>query len=457
MRRLRRRRHLIGCVATAVLLTAASTCASESGSGEPTWSHEWQLFGYDDYESPWSGLATQDDRPLRPGELLYFDDWGGYLLADRPLWDLGELRCLLDTSPRLPHVAEDGEADIQGRRDALERGADTCRQWIVKEPLRAEHWLALAECEMQLCLFDEAAVSLDRVDELAAGDPKATAVRSELDRRVAIAETVLRPLSADERALQVERLDVGDGRPRWLVSVGVDYASIPTGHMFDDTRLYVCEQVMSGVVRPVQCVALTGHSDSMCGCDVVLAVDDVTGDGVADIVSVLSDVAATRMPSRTSVYVWRDGRLVRVGAADPEGPMPIRDIDGDGARELFGARCIGSHMCHAEQPRWQDIYAYRDGWFRLSNREFPAEFEPYLGELRHKTRDCPDDGEVAEYLGWTLEILGQRRQALTQYRRALPLYEKDKMHWAQDEGFRASYQAKMERTEGRIAALKANR
>ncbi len=454
MQRLRHRRHSIGFVATAVLLIAASVCAPESGSGERTWSHEWQLFGYEDYESPWSGLATQYGSPVRPMERLYFDNWGGYLLADRPLWDLSELRCLLDTIPRLPPATEGDEAHFDARRDALERGADTCSQWIVRKPLCTEHWVTLAECEMQLCLFDEAAVSLDRVDELAPGDAKAAAVRSELDRRVAIAKTVLRPLSADERALQVEHLDVGDGRPRWLVSVGLDYPSIPTGHMFEDTRLYVCEQTRSGAVRPVQCVALTGHSGSMCGCDVVLAVDDVTGDGVADIVSVLSDVAATRTPSRTTVYVWRDGRLVRVGAADAENPMPIRDINGDGARELFGTKCIGSHMCHGEQPRWQDIYAYRDGWYRLSNREFPAEFEPYLWELRHKTRDCPDDGEIAEYLGWTLEILGQRRQALKQYQRALPLYEKDIRYWAQDESFRARYKAEMERTEERIAALR---
>ena len=102
MQRSRHRRHSIGFVATAVLLIAASICAPGSGSGERTSSHEWQLFGYEDYESPWSGLATQYDSPVRPMGRLYFDDWGGYLLADRPLWDL---KHVIDGLPGTDYVA----------------------------------------------------------------------------------------------------------------------------------------------------------------------------------------------------------------------------------------------------------------------------------------------------------------------------------------------------------------
>jgi tetratricopeptide (TPR) repeat protein len=123
-------------------------------------------------------------------------------------------------------------------------------------------------------------------------------------------------------------------------------------------------------------------------------------------------------PSHIDVFTWRQGRLVNILQVGGSMPLWVEDLKRDGRYEIGNYYEIGVSMSHAEQPRWSDIYAYRNGRYVLANRDFPEAFTHWLTDLRDTLSRHPDDYAIWQHLGETYAITGHPDRALAAYRRA---------------------------------------
>jgi uncharacterized membrane protein len=89
--------------------------------------------------------------------------------------------------------------------------------------------------------------------------------------------------------------------------------------------------------------------------------------------------------------MMRGGRLKKTFHAFSEHGVTVTDLNRNGTIEIVTARCIGSLMCHAKQPRWRDVYSFRSGNYVRASSRFPAEFRNLYRELKRTGREYPRD------------------------------------------------------------------
>jgi hypothetical protein len=116
--------------------------------------------------------------------------------------------------------------------------------------------------------------------------------------------------------------------------------------------------------------------------------------------------------------------LTRILSATSDEDFRVQDLRRDGRYEVWSEYCIGYELSHAEQHRWNDIYAYdaRQGTYVQADREFPREFRRHAAEIAQLLRKHRDP-QLLEYLGVCREIEGRPSAALWAYQEAMKLCE----------------------------------
>lgn len=292
-------------------------------------------------------------------------------------------------------------------------------------------YVGLARSRMGQGRYATAVRSYQSALDLSPGAPK---VRDELDlaqrsARVAASARTLLPKS--HTVLRTLLFPVDRTRELWLVLSGrIDEASEDLVHAatFDgaDFRLTLVEGTGTGVrsIRQSAQLGFPGNTEGEFN-DVQLYVMDITGDGIPEVVIPEVFVGADWIPSHLDVFAWRDGRLFHALGVKSDMPVELRDIDGDGSYEAVNSHAIGRSLCHADQPLWTDIFAYRDGSYHIANDRFPGQFNRLRAEIRRLLRQHPSDPELLKYLGVAEQILGQNHKALRTYSHARSVWAEE--------------------------------
>src|SRR5262249_43284215 len=144
--------------------------------------------------------------------------------------------------------------------------------------------------------------------------------------------------------------------------------------------------------------------------EIQLLAFDLTGDGIPEIIVHNIHYGASWTPSHMAVFAWRQEKLANILQLDSGVPLDIENLKKNGRYQIINTYEIGN-MYHAAQPRWSDIYAYKNGRFVQSNRDYPEEFRHWKTDLKKTLEDFPKDKAVWEHLGQAYEILGESDNA----------------------------------------------
>lgn len=121
--------------------------------------------------------------------------------------------------------------------------------------------------------------------------------------------------------------------------------------------------------------------------------------------------------------------------------------------EIINDHAIGYDLAHYEQPRWTNIYAYKNGTYQLANGDFPDEFRSLYSEISKQLKAHPSDPELLKYLGILYEIRKQPKQALEAYKKSLKAFD-EYISGADTPELKAKYQWETNDIKQRIALLR---
>lgn len=144
--------------------------------------------------------------------------------------------------------------------------------------------------------------------------------------------------------------------------------------------------------------------------DVQLCLADLTKDGQQEIIIPGVFLGASWMPSHMDIFTWRSGKMIKLLGLGGHDPIIIKDLNHDGKYEVMNDFAIGWSPCHAEQPRWVDVYAYKNGTYQLADADFPWIYRDLAREIRTVLRHFPDDWQLLKYQAIIYHI--QRRPEL---------------------------------------------
>jgi hypothetical protein len=149
-----------------------------------------------------------------------------------------------------------------------------------------------------------------------------------------------------------------------------------------------------------------------------LACTDLAAESVPQLVVHMMIIGASAAPSRLEVFSWRGRQVKKILDIDSECPFIVRDFNRDGRYEICSYHPVGYELCHAEQPRWEDIYAYKNGSYQLANGDFPKEYNDLASEIGDALKRHPNDWELLKYSGIVNKIQHRNRAALYDLKRA---------------------------------------
>ncbi len=290
-------------------------------------------------------------------------------------------------------------------------------------------WVRLGQCQMRLGKYEAAVRSFHQALNTLPGDDTAKAGYQRASDLVRVAKAVEPQLGAGQQVVHIHELKVENQNPLWTV-LSAEVSEGPYfGREFCDARVTVFGEADERLTRLWQSDELRGfRNDGGPWDDLQLYVLDLTDDGRDEVVVAEVHVGASWMPSHLDAFAWQRNELVRLFAVDSEVPAWVEDLNDDHRYEIGNEYAIGWSLCHAGQPRWQDVYAYKKGRYVLSNEDFPDEFEGWVDKLRGVLEQSPDDPEILKYLGIVHEIEGRPDEALAAYRRAqeaCPVFRKE--------------------------------
>jgi tetratricopeptide (TPR) repeat protein len=152
---------------------------------------------------------------------------------------------------------------------------------------------------------------------------------------------------------------------------------------------------------------------------VSLSLEDITADGKPEILVPLTFIGASWTPSYLAVYKWQNGKMRKLLGVSSELALTISDFNHDGRYEINNWHVVGWNLCHAEQPYWIDIYAYKNGAYQLADADFPWRYRELAAYIKKCLKKYPNDWELLKYQGVIYQI--QRRPAAAQryFKRAL--------------------------------------
>jgi len=345
--------------------------------------------------APASGEQTKvsADRAIR---------WAERLLAKAPATlRRGKDRCLI------PHTLLNAEAGFNGV--------------IAKYGATARAYRGLGQCQLRLGKYEGAVQSFERALTLSPSDGAAKAGRDRARQLLKVAQSAKPGLPAGNTVIQAEAWPTHADPELWLVLS----AEVTDGAMdrLSDVHLSVMRRSGPGHEVLWRSEALRdprwdgrGFMDVQV-CRLSPASYRTPHVAVWEVCS-----GGSWAPSHVEVLAWRNGRMTKILGVRSSEPLWIEDLDGDGWSEIGNCYEIGRYMSHAEQPRWTDVYAYRNGPWALANRHFPNEFRGWTTKLQSVLKEYPDDGHIRWYLRYAQEIVRkpQNARALSKYEKGLP-------------------------------------
>jgi tetratricopeptide (TPR) repeat protein len=298
-----------------------------------------------------------------------------------------------------------------------ERGFE---ETVRSDPRDAGALLGLGDCRMRMGEYRDAVHTYQSAAERLPQDQRFQ--RSLLDARAHL--QAIRAASKDvDRPREVFRVapavDAAGG-PWWLVLTGVrqDGGFNPKGYMAAlRLALYEGEPRSwrriwnSPILRDTR--AGRGEFD-----EAQLYVRDLTGDGKPEAVVWKVFYGGSATPTHADLFERQGEKMVRIGDVAGSLPCWFEDLNADGRVEIGNFNEIGHLMCHAAQPRWTDIYRYKNGKYTVCNRDFPDQFDGWVDELTDLLEEYPDDYDIWKHLGRVHEIQGRPKEAFEAYRRA---------------------------------------
>ncbi len=315
-------------------------------------------------------------------------------------------------APPLPGRPSGEFYDLCDARDAYlalaARGSD---------PARA--YRGAAEAERRLGHYDQAAALLRRAMKAAPADHRAEQDLARLQPLLDARAAIRKVLPATRTITRLRLYPVG-GTRYWAVLHGragekLEGLTQPSGMRLS---LFTAPPSIRQVGPDIPLVDARREGVAQDYRGVECCAIDMTGDGVPELAVHELSYGGSWKPSQMEVYAWRNGRLARILQVQSSLPVCLEDIDHNGTYQVRNRYEIGGDMCHAEQPRWSDVYAYRNGRFVIANRSYPRAFAEWPDELRKKLRKYPGDPEIRAYLCLAYELTGQNKRATPLRKRA---------------------------------------
>lgn len=337
------------------------------------------------------------------------------------------------------------------RRGFLWKAIRTFERVIARTGGNATDWTGLARAQLGFDRYPEALASARQALALAPEDPAARETARRAERLCIRSRRIASLLQGGYRPLRLRPVPVSGSRVLWAVLCAQGTGPLPdldspAGPTWSEPRLAIFEEA-NGNLRQVGALAPAGDPrfdgpvDEIC-----LHVHDLTGDGVPEFTVATSFHGASWLPSHVSVFSWRRDGLVRLLGVNSSEPLWIADLNHDGRFEVGNRYEIGTTMCHAEQPRWTDIYAWKGGRYVLADGDFPEQYRALAQCVRQGLQAHPDDYELLKYEGILCEIERRPAAARTAYREAI--------HICAGELTGTSDQDVRERLSGEVADLR---
>jgi tetratricopeptide (TPR) repeat protein len=290
----------------------------------------------------------------------------------------------------------------------------------------ARGYLGLAACQQRLGDYAAALSSFEQVVRLApasaAARRGADAARSSLQ----IASAVAPQLPQGERLLQVGRLVALPKQELWAVLSAKSAPGRDTfGREYESPHLSLFRRTERGYSEAWQSGALDDprfKGEHLGWNQIALDVFRYTGQEIPEVSVWKQYIGASASPCHLEVFKLERNRLTRILSATSDEEFRVQDLRRDGRYEVWDEYCIGYELSHAEQHRWNDIYAYdaRQGKYVQADRDFPGQFRRHAAEIVQLLRQHRDP-QLLEYLGVCREIEGRPGAALQAYREALEL------------------------------------
>lgn len=340
--------------------------------------------------------------------------------------------------------------------------AEDAFQWLlVKYGPNAQAYNGVARCRMQLGNYTGAQMAYEKSLALSPGNPTITQELQTCLTLVHVAEQVTPMLPKGHSLLRVCPVPGQDQANDWVALSArvkqpekdgypwIDYSRITLTAVKDTDGLYTMQ-------TQILLLGLWGEIDHDGFGDVQLTVLDITGDGIPEIVVHAMFIGGSWSPSHLLIYQWQSNQLVKLLGVSSDEPLNIKDLGHDGRYDIINDHAIGWRPCHAAQPRWTNIYAYKNGTYQLANGDYPLEFTDLQKDIQEQLREFPRDPELLQYLGTTYEIQKRLHLALQAYLKAEKYFRKV-LNGESDPEWRATIQVHINNIRQRIQALTVRR
>lgn len=303
-----------------------------------------------------------------------------------------------------------GHVELPGRyARAAEAGFLTLAN---RYDLTSRAWVGLGRSQALLGQYDDSVRSFQQALNLSPNDQMIQTDLRRAEVYALVANGARKNLPKGQTILRVLQYPSATGGPYWSVlSANVNqqpnnpnpvytnvYMTLFSGKPNAFTQVWQFENIgkdgyLNGEYNDVQAYAV-----------------DMTGDGKLDLIVPEVAIGADYVPSYFTAYSWQNGQMAKLIGVKSQLPVALVDINSDGRYEVKNYYVIGKQVPHVDQPYWSDIYAYRNGTYRMANALFPDQYKQVCAEINQTRRRYPNDPELRQYYVTCNQIL--RRQVM---------------------------------------------
>ena len=167
-----------------------------------------------------------------------------------------------------------------------------------------------------------------------------------------------------------------------------------------------------------QFTALFRSKETVSGQEQALYVLPLTGRRLPEIIGYARDEMAGASPARMIAYApeGKDWSLV-LNVGSNQGVW-LERARSEKAYLVRNGYETGSIMCHADQPRRCDVYAFNGKQYVFADPKYPDLFHEYIKEAEEALRIYPGDTDLPYHLACCYTFTGQKRKAAFYWRRA---------------------------------------
>ena len=149
-----------------------------------------------------------------------------------------------------------------------------------------------------------------------------------------------------------------------------------------------------------------------------LFVAPLTGRRLPEILGYAEDEMAGAAPAKMIAYAPEGGHWNRILDVGSNQGVWLERLRHERAYVVRNGYETGDTMCHADQPRRCDIYAYNGKDYTFADAKYPEEFRAYIKEAEDALRIYLDDADLPYHLACCYTFTGQKRKAERYWRRA---------------------------------------